>query len=73
MNEIPNLIGGPLCGTEVPPADDLGDDIVIDGIGTYHRLSVLPNWMTNPPATRAGSPTYLWEHAYHDIEPVGTA
>lgn len=68
--EVPNFIGGPMCGTEVPPVPigQLHDDIVYSGGGTYQRLAVVPAWLVDAPF-KVGRPIYLWHEVYHDAHP----
>lgn len=69
LTEIPNLVGGPLCGAEGPPVPigTLGPEITVEGGGYYQRLSVVPSWMGDAPF-KVARPIYLWHATYHDAK-----
>lgn len=74
MIEMPNFIGGPLCGKALSPGDELPDELDIEGVigGTYQRLTLVPNWLVDIPF-RPANPVYLWAPAYHDTTAKGPA
>ncbi|MEU7814073.1 hypothetical protein [Pseudonocardia sp. NPDC049154] len=66
MIERAYLIGGPMCGGWVEKPIG-AEEVEVTGVGTYHRVSAVPNWMVNP-SFRPTYPMFLWEPYYHDIE-----